>query len=769
MDEWAKTIQSYTKTMCGITGFFNTQNAAEHTYRALTILKNRGMDGAGACGIDWVEYSDDIYSLAIPKDINILGHTLHSMVSFVPQPIIHRGRMVANCEIYNWKELSSKYNIDAKNDSDLLIQLIEKQIEKRTDKQIADKNKFKIDTPSDISQIIDNAFREFIGVYSFAYWFDDKVYLARDILGLKPMWYSTNSGLAFASEKKALDAVNYLNIKELNPREILCYDIKDDNITKYNREFFSTTPEHEVPVETIRADVEKLLTDAISIRIPDEPFGILFSGGVDSTIIAYLCKLIGKQPGVDLDLDLDFTCYTVGLKGEVKSPDVRYAKKVADELGLPLIVSEIDIDEVEEYLKAVVPLIEDTNVPKVGVGLTMYAACKAAAENGIRVMFSGSGADELFAGYDRHRRSTDINRDCYADILKIYEKNTYRDDVVSMNNSIELRVPYLDKRLVEYGLKIPPQYKFKIKNENEVESEHEHNQNKLILRMVGEHAGISREFTQRRKQAAQYGSRFDKAITKLAKKAGCGSKTEYLKRFYSQPNLKLGVLFSSGKDSNYALQIMQEQNYSIECLITIKSENPDSYMFHTPNINLARMQAESMGFPLIEQVTKGEKEVELLDMKNAILQAKKEFGIEGVVTGALYSNYQRERIERVCDEIGLKVFSPLWHIDQETEMRELLKLGYEFIFSSIAAYGLDKTWVGRRITNNDIDKLVRLNEKIGVNIAGEGGEFESFVLNAPMYKKRIEIRGYDVVELDEYTAKVVITDAGLVDKEIVLV
>lgn len=734
--------------MCGITGFFNTQDAAEYTHRALAILINRGKDGVGACGVDWVEHSDNVDSLTIPRGTNILGHTLHSMVNFVPQPIVRAGKLVVNCEIYNWKELSCKYKIDAKNDSDLLIQLIEKRI--------ADGDKS--ETPSDVSQIIDDTFHEIIGVYSFAYWLDDKVYLVRDILGLKPMWYSTNSGLAFASEKKALDATSYLNAKELNPREILCYDIKNDTITKYNREFFSITPEHEGAVESIRADVEKLLGDAVSIRIPDEPFGILFSGGVDSTIIAYLCKQLVKQP------DVDFTCYTVGLKGDVESPDVRYAKKVADELGLSLSVSEIDIGEVEEYLKTVVPLIEDTNVPKVGVGLTMYAACKAAAQDGIRVMFSGSGADELFAGYDRHRRSTDINRDCYADILKIYEKNTYRDDVVSMNNSIELRVPYLDKRLVDYCLKIPPQYKVEIKNEDEAGSEHKQNQNKLILRMVGEHIGISREFTERRKQAAQYGSRFDKTITKLAKKAGCGSKTEYLKRFYSQPNLKLGVLFSSGKDSNYALQIMQEQNYSIECLITIKSENPDSYMFHTPNINLVRLQAEAMGFPLIEQVTKGEKEAELLDMKNAILRAKEEYGIEGVITGALYSNYQRERIERICDEIGLKVFSPLWHIDQETEMRELLKLGYEFIFSSIAAYGLDKSWVGRKIAENDVDRLVRLNEKIGLNIAGEGGEFESFVLDAPMYKKRIEIRGYDVVELDEYTAKVVITDAGLVEK-----
>ncbi|HJH31579.1 MAG TPA: diphthine--ammonia ligase [Methanosarcinaceae archaeon] len=739
--------------MCGITGFFNTKDAAKYTIRALTILKNRGNGGASACGIDWVKHTNDIDSFSIPKSTNIFGHTLHSMVNSVPRQIVYEGRMVADCRIYNRDELSSKYDIGAKNDSGLLVKLIEKQIAENA----------KSETPLDITRIIDNTLHEIIGVYSFAYWLNDRVYIARDVLGIKPMWYGTHSGFAFASEKKAIDSANYLAIKELDPREILCYDIKDDTITKYKREFFSITPEHEMPIETIRGDVGKLLHDAVSIRIPDETFGILFSGGVDSTILAYLCKQLVMQQCVN------FTCYTVGLKGEVESPDVRYAKKVAGELGFPLKVREIDIQEVEEYIKIVVQLIEDTGVPGVGVGLTIYAACKAAAEDGIKVIFSGSGADELFAGYDRHRRSTDLNRDCYADILNIYKKDTYRDDVISVNNSIGLCVPYLDKRLVEYCLKIPPQYKIEIKTgigrEREHGHEHGQNQNKLILRMVGKDIGILHEFTERRKQAAQYGSRFDRAIAKLAKKAGCSSKTEYLERFKSQSNLKLGVLFSSGKDSNYALQVMQEQNYSISCLITIKSKNPDSYMFHTPNIDLARLQAEAMGLPLIEQVTEGEKEVELLDMKNAIVRAQEEYGIKGVVTGALYSNYQKERIRRVCDELGLKDFSPLWHIDQETEMRKLLKLGYEFIFSSIAAYGLDKSWVGRRITEKDIDRLVRLNEKIGLNIAGEGGEFESFVLDAPMYKKRIEIKGYEVVELDEYTVRTVITDAELVDKE----
>ncbi|WP_292485171.1 asparagine synthetase B [Methanohalobium sp.] len=495
--------------MCAITGFFNTQNAVSSTYKALSELKNRGRDGSGTCGLDWVTHSYNINTLEMPQDNNILGHNLHSIVKYVPQPIAYSGKIVANCEIYNWKKLSKIYNLDAENDSDFLIKFIEYQIS-NTD----------FSNPVRIKDNIEKALSKIIGVYSFAYMLDGYVYVFRDIIGVKPLWYSSSSGFAFASEKKALIKTGYLEAYELNPRESICYDITNNFFYFYTRNFFDTRPEHKKQLHTIQKEFSNILEDAVSIRVPDEPFGILFSGGIDSTIIAYICKKMGKRPGTD------FTCYVAGFKGNdsVYSPDVSYAKKVADELGLDLKIKQITYQEVEDYLTTVVSLIEDTSVPKVGVALTMYAACVAAREDGIRVMFSGSGADELLAGYNRHWQSEDVNYDCYQDILNIYQKNTYRDDVVSMNNNIELRVPYLDRRLIDYGLKIPAHCKI----------DNKQSQNKLILRNVGKKLGLHDDFVQRNKKAAQYGSRFDKAITKLAKNSGFKTKTQYLEQFYEK-------------------------------------------------------------------------------------------------------------------------------------------------------------------------------------------------------------------------------------------
>ena len=130
----------------------------------------------------------------------------------------------------------------------------------------------------------------------------------------------------------------------------------------------------------------------------------------------------------------------------------------------------------------------------------------------------------------------------------------------------------------------------------------------------------------------------------------------------------------------------------------------------------------------------------IIDEAIQIIQAKlKEYHIEGVVTGALFSNYQRDRVEKICDTLGLKIFSPLWHMDQEKEMRQLVDEGFEFVMSSIAAEGIDKSWLGKTIGHKEINKLVKLHEKIGFHIAGEGGEFESLVLDCPLFKKALEI------------------------------
>ena len=214
--------------------------------------------------------------------------------------------------------------------------------------------------------------------------------------------------------------------------------------------------------------------------------------------------------------------------------------------------------------------------------------------------------------------------------------------------------------------------------------------------------------------------------------------------------MKLAALFSGGKDSTYAMYKAM-QVHEIVCLITIKSENPDSYMFHTPNINLTELQAEALGLPSLSFKTKGEKELELKDLKKAIKQAKDKYHIEGIVTGALKSEYQASRIQRICDSLELKCINPLWQMSQEQEMRDIIKAGFKFMIIRIAAYGLSKEWLGKVITNKDIDRLVELNKKYHINIAFEGGEAESLMIDGPIFKKKLVVKKAETIMENDYT------------------
>lgn len=700
--------------MCGIIGIFHQEKAYEEVKKALALLHKRGQDGFG------VTNGKEVVHNAFPEVFHsphVMGHTLHAVVDHVPQPLKKEGVLVANCEIYNWQELNEKYCFNAKNDAELLLCLLDAF---GTEK-----------------------LNELDGVYAFAYWKEKNLILARDILGEKPLWFSSEKGFAFASEKKVLERLGYQNIRELHPRHILHYDISSRCFESTYRQFFTYLPEHFEPFEEIKRKTRGLLDKAIQKRIPTKKFGLLFSGGIDSTYLAYWLKSRGY----------DFTCYTAVLETDGVPPtDLVSAQKVAQELGLNLKIKKIKLSDVPSYLQKVVPLIEDSNVVKVGVALTFYAACELAKEDGCKVIFSGLGSEEIFAGYERHKQSQNINRECVSGLLKMYERDLYRDDVVTMAHQLELRLPFLDKQLVEYALRIPEKYKITLET------------TKFILREIAREQGLPEYVVTRKKTAAQYGSRFDYAIEKLAHQNGYPSKSAYLQTFYPHPNLKLGVLFSGGKDSTYAAYIMQRQNYEPACLITMKSTNPDSYMFHTPAIEITSLQAQAMGIPHVVEETAGEKEAELEDLQRAMQQAIDEYHIDGIVTGAVFSTYQRDRIEKVCDQLGLKLFSPLWHKPQEQEMKELLQNDFSFVFSAVAAEGLDTSWLNRIITERDVEQLQRLNGKYQLNVAGEGGETESLVLDCPLFHQKVQITRAEIVAEKHHTARLVVKEAILVEK-----
>lgn len=228
--------------------------------------------------------------------------------------------------------------------------------------------------------------------------------------------------------------------------------------------------------------------------------------------------------------------------------------------------------------------------------------------------------------------------------------------------------------------------------------------------------------------------------------------------------MKLAVLFTGGKDCLYAAYLAKKQGHEIICLITLQSENPDSYMFHTPAIELTALQAEALNLPHIIGQTTGLKEKELIDLEKIMAKAHESFSFEGIVTGALFSTYQKSRIEKICDKLKLKAISPLWHKPQEEEVKELLQNGFEFIFTAIAGEGLDKSWLNRKITFKELEKLKKLQEKYNFNVAGEGGEFESLVLDCPLFKKRLIIESFEVKEDGKNTARIIVKKAKLVEK-----
>ena len=204
------------------------------------------------------------------------------------------------------------------------------------------------------------------------------------------------------------------------------------------------------------------------------------------------------------------------------------------------------------------------------------------------------------------------------------------------------------------------------------------------------------------------------------------------------------VLFSGGKDSVFATYLAEQSKYKVNCLITLISKNLSSYMFHTPSISKVKKQAEIMNKPLILKETLGEKEKELEDLKKAILKAKQEYNIQGVITGSVESAYQASRVQRICNDLDLECFNPLWQKDQFELLYDLIENNFEIIITGVFAYPLDKKWLGRKINEEFIEDMKILHEKYKINPAGEGGEYETFVLNCPLFTRKLQIKSKQI-------------------------
>ncbi len=223
--------------------------------------------------------------------------------------------------------------------------------------------------------------------------------------------------------------------------------------------------------------------------------------------------------------------------------------------------------------------------------------------------------------------------------------------------------------------------------------------------------------------------------------------------------MNVAALFSGGKDSTYAIYLAQQRGWSVNPLISIIPEHGESYMFHVPNIHLTEMLAEAMRLRHVKFTTEGKEEEELDDLKIALADRD----VAGVLTGAIASDYQTTRIDRLCHELGMRSFSPMWRWKQRHVLQDMAAAGFKTIIVGVYADGLDENWLGREIDETALKELDVISEKYGINISGEGGEFETLVIDGPNFFKKLEIVD-SIRRWEGVRGELIIKKARLIDK-----
>lgn len=223
--------------------------------------------------------------------------------------------------------------------------------------------------------------------------------------------------------------------------------------------------------------------------------------------------------------------------------------------------------------------------------------------------------------------------------------------------------------------------------------------------------------------------------------------------------MKVAALYSGGKDSTFALYLAQQMGNDVRFLVNIVPTDSASWIFHTPNLDTVPAMAEAMDIPLICAGSDGTEEGDL----DALRDVLSGLDVEGVVVGALWSDYQWDRMNRVFDDLGLKMVAPLWRKDQDMVYDEMVSAGIDAIIVGVFADGLDRTWLGRHLDADAKKELVALREKHGISIMGEGGEYESMTLDSPVHKKRLAV-SESTIECARYSGTMKVVSLTLEEK-----
>jgi asparagine synthase (glutamine-hydrolysing) len=528
--------------MCGIGGILSkrNENIVPLVGTMLSCMTNRGPDGAGIAADEHSIQSNSFSNLRYHglSGSSALGHVRLAIVGGTcgQQPFrsCDGGLTVEhNGEIYNYKKIRRRlinhHKFTTETDSEVIVHLMEDYFHRK----------------NDLLYAIKKTIAELDGVYAFVIKEEESGTLAlvRDKMGVRQIYYGENERfIAFASERKALWKIG---IKEPTRRVLPCYAIvisPEGSIQEFKIANLPIPAQYTKKIRTTASALsiyKKALLASMKKRTQDfDRVGIIFSGGIDSVIIAWIAKKMVP----------DVICYTGGVHG---SNDILYARQIAKKLDLKLRVNELSQDEVERMIPDVINTIEDTNAGQVEVAIPVYAAVKLAHEDGINVMFSGQGADELFGGYAWYSRVVEkegyqkLRDHMTQDLLLLYKETLEREDKITMAHSIEMREPFLDIDVIRCSMAMD--LKLNIKGSTDKLGKHVH-------RKLAQKLGISRNIAYRVKEAAQHGSGMHDIFDIIARKHGFDESTiskNYLQVLQSREKIgssqRYGYLFENEK------------------------------------------------------------------------------------------------------------------------------------------------------------------------------------------------------------------------------